>query len=244
MAVSEIVARLWRHLLAVIVILVGSVGVLYSLKHTPPQYGESATMVLLPPRSGTKPNPYAAVGGALTDTAGVIATHAMSPQGQQQIFAAGGTASYDVELLNGYNMEFPDFSNPYVTISTTAGSPAQAHQTFIIVSRLLAAQMTARQVALGVPPVDRISTQLAGDSGPLIEQGSPKRSLIGLIVLTMTVLFSVVAFLDRHPLRLRQLPGIRTRVTRRPRGRLGGVRPANGMVLRQAGIRGSNPVRR
>jgi hypothetical protein len=82
-------------------------------------------MVFLPPYSGVHPNPYTAVGGSLTPTAGVVAARVMSPQGQQQVAQAGGTAAYDIGLVNGYNLQYPDYSSPYRTSPPLTPNPDQ-----------------------------------------------------------------------------------------------------------------------
>jgi len=43
---------------------------------------------------------------------------------------------------------------------------------------------------------------MAGDSGPLVQQGSSKRALIGLFILTIVAVFAAASFLDRHPVGL------------------------------------------
>jgi hypothetical protein len=225
--VSEIAGRLWRHPIAVLVIIFCAVGVLHSIKSAPPTYGETGTMVFLPPYSGVHPNPYTAVGGSLTPTAGVIAAGIMSPQGQQQVAQAGGSATYDIGLVNGYNLQYPNYSSPYLDITTTDTNPDQVYKTFNIVTRMLSREMTAAQIDNGVPKRDRIFTQVAGASGPLLEQGSPKRSLAGIIILTLVALFAVTAFFDRHPVRLGRLLGLGTASTRMPRARPAGIQQAS-----------------
>lgn len=227
MTVSEIVGRLWRHPIAVLVIIFCAVGVLHSIKNAPPTYGETGTMVFLPPYSGVHPNPYTAVGGSLTPTAGVVAARVMSPQGQQQVVQAGGTAAYDIGLVNGYNLQYPDYSSPYLDITTTDTNPDQVYKTFNIVTRMLSGEMTAAQIDNGVPPRDRIFTQVAGPSGPLLEQGSPKRSLAGILILTIVAIFAATSFLDRHPVRLGRLLGLGTARARMPRARPAGVQQAS-----------------
>jgi hypothetical protein len=195
-------ALLRRHFIAVLAILIIAAGVDYSLKHAAPSFMETQTLVFVPPRSGAHPNPLSAIGGSLLQTAGVIAVQAMNHQEQQQVLRAGGTASYDVELINSYNLQYPNFSNAYLTVTTTATDPAAVHRTFVIINRLLTDQFTAQQVRDNVAPNNRITIIQTGDTGPLIEQGSPKRVLIGLIILTLVAIFGVAMFLERHPVRI------------------------------------------
>jgi hypothetical protein len=208
-SLPEIAGLLRRHFIAVLAVLIIAAGVAYGFKHAAPTYTENGTLVFVPPISGAKPNPFEAVGGALTETAGTVAAQTMSPQGQQQIARAGGTAQIDVELLNSYNLQYPNFSNPYLTVSTTSKDFPAVHQTFTVVTKLLTDQFTAAQVRDGVAPNNRVVILLAGDTGPLLEQGSSKRALAGLIILTLIAIFAVASFFDRHPIRL--LPSARRR---------------------------------
>jgi hypothetical protein len=209
-SLGEIVARLWRHAFAVLAILIVAMGLAYSFKHTPPTYDESATLVFLPPASGAHPNPLSAVGGALTEAAGVVAIQAMSAQGQAAVRQAGGTAQIDVELLNSYNLEYPNYSNPYLSVSTTSQDFPAVHRTFTVLTRLLTNQFIAQQVRDNVSPVNRIAVMEVGDTGPLLSQGSSKRALGALVILTIVAVFAVTSFLDRHPVRLGRLVGMRT----------------------------------
>ena len=125
MSLFGALALLRRHFVAVLVILVIAVGIEYSFKHSAPTYAEVGTMVFIPPISGAHPNAYAAVGGSILEAAGTLAVSAMSPQEQQQVLRGGGNAAYDVELLNSYNLEYPNYSNAYLTVSTASDGPCR-----------------------------------------------------------------------------------------------------------------------
>jgi hypothetical protein len=213
-------ALLRRHFVAVLVILVIAVGVEYSFKHSAPTYAEVGTLVFIPPVSGAHPNAYSAVGGSILEAAGTLAVSAMSPQEQQQVLHGGGNAAYDVELLNSYNLEYPNFSNAYLTVSTASTDPVAVHRTYALVTRLVTSQFLAQQVGDGVGPNNRIEIVMAGDSGPLVQQGSSKRALIGLFILTIVAVFAAASFLDRHPVGLPWTPaGRRTGAARLPADR-------------------------
>ncbi|MDX6390489.1 MAG: hypothetical protein QOJ73_1552 [Streptosporangiaceae bacterium] len=211
-------ALLRRHFVAVLVILVVAVGVEYSFKHSAPTYAEVGTLVFIPPVSGAHPNAYSAVSGSILEAAGTLAVNAMNPQDQQQVLHGGGNAAYDVELLNSYNLEYPNYSNAYLMVSTASTDPVAVHRTYALVTRLVTSQFQAQQVAFGAAPNNRIEIVMAGDSGPLVQQGSSKRALIGLFILTIVAAFAAASFLDRHPV---QLPwtGRRTGAARMPADR-------------------------
>jgi hypothetical protein len=223
-SLPEIAARLRRHVLAILAVLVLAAGAAYGFKHTAPTYAETATMVFIPPASTLHPNPYEAVGSTLTKAAGAIAAQVMSPQGQQHVQQAGGTAQIDVGLLNGYDLEYPFYSEPYLTITTTSTSPDAVQRTFTLVTRQITQEFTAEQVQANVTPNNRIETVLAGDTGALAQPGSSKRVLGALAILTLVAIFAVASFLDRHPVRLRRRSRMRAPARGPARRRLPGVR--------------------
>ena len=222
LSLSGAFALLRRHFVAVLVILVIAAGVEYGFKHAAPAYAETGTLVFIPPTSGAHPNAYAAVGGSLLEAAGTLAVSAMSPQEQQLVRAQGGTTQYDVELLNSYNLEYPNYSNAYLVVATTSADPAAAHRTYAVVTHLLYKQFRQQQAAADVALNNRVLMVMAGDTGPLAQQGSSKRALIGLAILTIVAVFGVAAFLDKHPIRLRRtgsVPGAARPPANLPPGR-------------------------
>jgi hypothetical protein len=200
---QAIAALLCRHIAAILVVLAIAASVAYALRRAPIQYQDSATMVFVAPASTMFPNPLTSLSISLIDTAGTIAVSVMSPQGQQDVERAGGTISYDVELVNSYNIEYPDYSDPDVTITAEAASPAQAQHTFNLVTQTLRRELLFDQA--GVLPINRISAVVIGVTGPVSQRGSAKRVFAGLLALTMVAIFSVAGFLDRHPIRIRRL---------------------------------------
>jgi hypothetical protein len=224
-SLSEIAGRLWRHKLAVLAVLVLAVGAAYSFKHAAPMYEETGTLVFVPPVSAVHPNPFEATGKADTVAAGAIAAEVMSPQGQQRVQRAGGTAQIDVGLVNTYDLEYPNFSQPSLTVTTTATDPASVQRTFTLVTNLLTREFTAHEVQANAAPKNRIQIVTAGDTGPLVQLGSSKRALGALAILTLVAVFAVASFLERHPVRLSRRS--RMRAPGQAQRRLRGVQRAD-----------------
>ncbi len=201
MTVQEIIALIRRHVFAVTIVVLIAAGVGYAFKHAKPMYVETGTVVFAAPKSVTFPNPYESLSGNLTQTAGIMALLVMSPRGQQLARSAGGMASFDVELVNLYNLEYPNYSDPFVTVVATSASPAEVIRTFAVVTHLLEHELSMRQAEVGSPAVDRITAHVIGDTGVLPERGSSKRMLAGLLMLMVVAAFSVSNFLDRHAIR-------------------------------------------
>lgn len=194
-----------RHIVALAVLFVLVAGLAYHIERTKPLYMSTATVSFIAP---TIRNIWG-YGESLLAMDEIMAYSMMSPSTQESVRAAGGTATYDVALVNLNNEDYPNYSDPYVTVTTTSPDPAATQNTFTIVMRRLADEVNMRQARQGGPPSTWIRTYtIAASAGPVAQTGYPKRTLAGLAVLAIIAAFMVSTFLDRHPYRLRPLLGI------------------------------------
>jgi hypothetical protein len=201
--IFEMGALLRRHFIAVLAVLVLALWLVHDFKATPIVWNESATVVFNPPISQRYPNPYEAGGGSIVTAAGVIANYVNGSEGQKLVSAAGGTLPYTSQLINTYNQDYPNYPAPEVDVEVNGTDIGAVMRTYAAVIQVLKAQTVARQVAAKTPKVDRIAVQVIGDPGPLAQPGSSKRSLGGLMLLTLVGIFAIAIFFDRHPIRLR-----------------------------------------
>lgn len=201
---QAIIGLIRRHLIVVLAVILATAAAGYYLKRTEQPYQDTATVVFTSPASKAFPNPYASFGGSLVEAAGVIGVIMMSPTGKRQVLAAGGTADYDVSLVNTYNLEYPDYSLPDLAVSTSSVNPAEASRTFSVVARLIERNLQERQSADHVPLNTRIGVQVLGESGPLPTKGSMKRVYSGVLVLGIVAALGLASFFDKHPVRLRR----------------------------------------
>ena len=197
MSPLEIAALIRRHLVAVLVVCVLAAGLSYRLLHANPGYIDTATVAF------TEPGGVFANSVSLLVTDQVMATYMMSEDADLQIHRAGGTARYDVALVNLNDEFFPNYSVPYVTVTTASPDPVAAEHTFTAVMHVLTDNLASRQEQLGVRPANQIrAVNIAAPTGPIDQSGSRKRSLIGLGVLTLIAVYLMAAVLDRRPVRL------------------------------------------
>ena len=201
MSPSELAALMRRHALAVTMILLVAAATAYTFKHTPPAYTESATAALMAPNA----QPYTSDGPPLLTTAELVVDWFSGAQGQEQVHQAGVAGGFNVELINSSNQQYPYYVVPYLTVSASAHDPATAHRAFAIVIRILNDHLAVLQQRHGVSQRYRMGTRLLGDTGPLVQRGSSKRSFAGLLLLTIVVAYLVLRFLDRYPIRPRAL---------------------------------------
>ncbi len=173
--------RLRLALVAATLLLV--VGAAYDIKTSPPVYLESATVEFPLPKAQNAPNAYFMFAPSLITSGEAMVQILMSPSAQRQISAAGHGASVSFALVNLYNEEYPNYGFPLATLTASSPVAADAHRTFVAAARVLGLLLAARQKQLGVPPRDRISAQIIGDSGPIIQTGSRARVFGGLALL-------------------------------------------------------------
>jgi hypothetical protein len=200
MSLLEIGALLRRHKIAVILVLLLALAIAIDVKKTPQVYQESATVVFTVPVSAANPNPYFSFNEDLIPTGSVIISILMSPASQQRVRKAGGSAQFNVVLVNLYNLEYPYHGVPYATLTTTSESLAAVHRTFVVVAQQLDSILASRQAS--VTPHNRITAKIIGDSGPIVASGSRKRTYAGLVLLTVVVAFTLANSLDRRRRRL------------------------------------------
>jgi hypothetical protein len=197
----EMTALFRRHMVAVSAVIILAAGLAYYFKHANPGYADGATVAFTTPvKQGW---PFSGSQSLLVIDE--LATNSvMSAEGQREVQSAGGTASYDVSLVNLYNEEYPNYSVPYVTVTTTSSNPAAAQYSFNIVMKVLQDDLVSLQTRKGVPPDAWIRLRtIAPATGPLPMRGSSKRTLAALAVLALIASFVVAKFFDRRPIRLR-----------------------------------------
>jgi hypothetical protein len=171
----------------VVATLLLAAGAGYDIEISPPMYLESATVELSLPNAKNAPNDYYMFAPSLITSAEAMVQILMSSPAQRQIGAAGRGASVSLALVNLYNEEYPYYGVPLATLTAASPVAADAHRTFMVAARVLGLLLAARQKQAGVPPGERISAHVLGDSGPIIQTGSRARVFGGLALLTAIV---------------------------------------------------------
>jgi hypothetical protein len=176
-------ARKRLRLTLVVATLLLAAGAGYYIEISPPLYLESATVEFSLPKAQNAPNAYYIFAPSLITSGEAMVQILMSPSAQREIGAAGRGASVSLALVNLYNQEYPDYGFPLATLTAASRVAADAHRTFVVAARVLGLLLAARQEQAGVPPGDRISAQILGASGPIIQTGSRARVFGGLALL-------------------------------------------------------------
>jgi glycosyltransferase involved in cell wall biosynthesis len=198
----DIVALLLRHRIPVILTALVAGILSFQLIHANPGYTDSGGVMFTAPKSS----------GSLFDNMQslqaaqeAVAGYMMDSQGEQRVRAAGGTASYNVAMLNSYNEDFPDYSQPYVTITVMSDQPAAAGKTFRTVLGVLREATAVLQAQVGASPKNEVqATLVAVPTGPIAQGGSRKRSYAAFAVLTIIATYLVARVLDRRRRRRRR----------------------------------------
>jgi hypothetical protein len=159
-------------------------GVGYGIEINPPMYLESATVEFSLPKTQNAPNAYYMFAPSLITSGEAMVQILMSPAAQRRIGAAGRGARVSLALVNLYNEEYPYYGVPLATLTAASPVAADARRTFAAAARELGLVLAARQKQAGVPPRERISARILGDSGPIVQAGSRTRVFGGLALLT------------------------------------------------------------
>ena len=201
MSPQQLMALVRRHVVAVLVVLILAAGLYYHIEHADPGYTDAATVAFTSPGAG-----LFIYSQDLLVIDALVTNQVMSQEGQQKVRNAGGTASYDVALINLNDEDFPNYSNPYVTVTTSSANPGDAQNTFSAVMQVMQEDLTSLQAQQGAKPKTWMGLRTIADpSGPIARTGSPKRTFVALAALAIIAAFMIAEFLDRHPVRPRDL---------------------------------------
>lgn len=196
MSPQEIAAMLRRHLIAVAIVALAACMLSYHLVRGNPGYIDSGSVGFVAPR-----NPISMFENtrSLQVVEEATALFMMGPQGEREVRAAGGTVPYNVAMLNLYNEEYPDYSQPYVAITVMSNYPAEAQQTFRAVLGVLPKATAILQERVGAAPRNEVTARLVAEpTGPVAQGGSHKRSYAALAVLAILAIYMIARALDRR----------------------------------------------
>ena len=187
---------LLRHRVAIAIVALVAGMLSYQLIRESPGYTDSGSVTFTAPNGSVSMFQNTR---SLQVVEEVTASYMMGSQGEQQVRAAGGTAPYSVAMLNLYNEEFPDYSQPYITIAAMSHHPEAAQQTFQAVLRVLLTATAMLQEQAGATPKNTVKATLAAaPTGAMAQDGSHKRSYAALAVLTIIAMYLVASVLDRR----------------------------------------------
>ena len=187
---------LLRHRVAIAIVTLVAGMLSYQLIRENPGYIDSGSVTFTAPKGSVSMFQNTR---SLQVVEEVTAWYMMGSQGEHQVRAAGGTAPYNVAMLNLYNEEFPDYSQPYVTITVMSHYPEAAQQTFRAVLSVLRTATAMIQEQVGATPKNEVKATVAAEpSGPIAQGGSHKRSYAALAVLAIIAMHMVARVLDRR----------------------------------------------
>jgi hypothetical protein len=196
---GEIAALLRRHIIAVIAVIAAAAAVSYGLARAPVTYQESGTLYFHIPSA-----PQSNLSKQLEFTQGETAVVAifsnllMSSRGQRQVRSADAVAQFDVAPVNVGSLEYPDYADPDVSVTTSGTDPAQVRMSFAAVTRVLSNDLAALQAKAGAPAGYRLKTYFSNGPSLQAEPGSSPRVYGGLAVLAIVAIFAAVILLERR----------------------------------------------
>jgi hypothetical protein len=204
MTFHDFVPMLWRNL--VVVLLIAGLTMLFAFRAATaaPSYQARYVITLLQPSAPFPRNSYASFTPDLVFMGEVAATLLSSGAGHQKVRQAGGTAPYQIVLVNRGSEQYPIRDQPYLALSATSPDSAQAQRTLMTLLQVLESEIRNRQLEAGALPGSLISWRVTkSTSDPIPLTGQPTRELLGIAILGTigTVYAAVLA--DRFGLRIR-----------------------------------------
>jgi hypothetical protein len=196
---AEIAAILRRHLIAVIAVIAAAAAVSYALARAPVTYQESGTLYFqVPSAQRSKLSTQLAFTQGEPAVVAIFSTLLMSSHGQQQVRSAGAAAHFDVAPVNVGSLEYPNYADPDVSVTTSGTDPSQVRTSFAAATRVLSDDLAALQARAGAPAGYRLKTYFSNGPSLEAEPGSSARVYGGLAVLTIVALFAAVILLERR----------------------------------------------
>jgi hypothetical protein len=203
MSPQHVARAIRRQGLAVAILLALALGLGYRLEHTNPGYADTGTFSFIAPKSSSNLFAY---GQSLLVMDQLAATWMTSDRAHHAVSRAGGAADYDVELVNLNTEDFPNYSDPYLTVTVTAPQAGPAQRTFAAVVSVLHQYVNGIQQRQGASLRDQIQMRQIATSvrpGPVEQDGSKIRVLGGFALLVSVVIVLVATSLDQDPSFLR-----------------------------------------
>jgi hypothetical protein len=195
-SLHEIATMLCRHRIAITIVALSACMLSYHLVRSNPGYIDSGGVGFTAPKNSVAMfQDIQSLQVVEQATTGYI----MGSQGEREVRAAGGTALYNVAMLNLYNEQYPDYGQPYVEITVMSNDPEEAQQTFRAVLGVLRKATAMLQEQVGASPENEVrATLVAEPTGPITQSGSHKRSYAALGVLTTIAVYAAASALDRR----------------------------------------------
>jgi len=191
-----IVAMLRRHRIAIAIVALAAGMLSYHLVRGNPGYIDSGSVAFAAPK-----NPVSMFQNtrSLRVVEEAATWYMMGSQGKRQVRAAGGAAPYNVAMFNLYNEEYPNYSQPYVSIDVMSHYPEAAQQTFSAVLGVLRKATAMLQEQVGATLENEVTVMVVAEpTGPIAQGGSHKRSYAALAVLASLALYTIARVLDRR----------------------------------------------
>jgi len=201
-SVRQLAALARRHVFAVCLMFLMTVGVAIDFIYTQSGYMETAT-VALEPESFMSVEPVNAnqnflQNSSLIITCQLLVVRLSGTQGGVQLRQAGVTGNFAVSAVNSSNMDTPTYAYPDLSVSVADRSPDTTHHQFIVAMQVITADIADLQAGNNFSSQDRFVAYTLSDSGPISQRGSLIRSYAALMFLSLVAIFLTCRFLDRR----------------------------------------------
>jgi hypothetical protein len=196
MSITELLGLARRHIITVALVLIVTLGIAYSFKHTNPGYTETGTVALA---TNSVENSY--YDNSLITTGLILVDWMSGPEGQHQLQQVGVGSGFTVAVVNESNIDDPRYPYPDLTVTSTNPNAAVAHSEFINGIAVLDAKLASLQAPVKVSSQLRVTARVLSDSGPVTQEGSRVRAYGALGFLALVAAYLIARFLDNRSVR-------------------------------------------
>jgi hypothetical protein len=189
----EVLRRRWLVLTAV---LMCTAAVMVLVQKRTIQYQACASVALVAPKSTTFPNVYEYLQTSLIITTSVVTQKVMSPEVQQELKAAGLTATYDAELLNSGNGNYPAYTEPLMNLCSFSSNPLLALDTSNGVIARFGTILRDLQQQRGILPSGQVTEKIIASPSVTPLLGKKLQALIGVGLTGLLAAISIAMWSD------------------------------------------------
>jgi hypothetical protein len=177
-----------------VIILTALMG--HQITHTT-RYEEAATVVFTVRQSPAPVNASFESVQSLTATGEVMVQTLTSQDSRTIARRAGGTAAFNMEIINYSNEDYPQYSYPFATLAVQGPALDGVQATFKVVISMLKSGLYNYQARADAQKAQRITVSIIDDTGAVVEKPSHVRAYAALCLLSVIGTSMFLIFIRR-----------------------------------------------
>jgi hypothetical protein len=207
MTAAEWLAALRRSWLVLVAGLLCTMGAVVLVHWRPIAYQGCAAVAATPPPTGMDPNVYSNTRNSLVELTGIVTLVLMADQEQQDLRAAGLTATYTAQLHNTGTSETPGYSEPLADLCASSYDYTLTVSTVQALVSKFGQVLHERQAAVHVPAGSFATETVISPPSIQPVTGRPSQAYIGVGLFGLACATAITVWTDRYRRRSRDFGG-------------------------------------